>query len=128
MQTEKKVFSHFTWLLTQGTPALLMNTFECINKRLVGKDEIHLVNDATWFRKMNSYWTLDRNTHLSLGALAIVLASLDISPQEILTQETSILQTLIETRMFDMRSIQVILSDAEVQLHETTNGSTCFYW
>jgi hypothetical protein len=127
METEKKLLAHFTWLLTQGNPALLMNTFECISKRLTGKNEVTLVNEAQWQRSMNPYWILSKDTHLSLGALAIVLASLDIPPQEVLTQDTTLLQTLIEKQTFDLRSILVILMYAE-QLDETSDGSSCFYW
>ena len=38
MKTEKKLLSHFTWLLTQGSPALLMSALECINENLSGKE------------------------------------------------------------------------------------------
>jgi hypothetical protein len=128
METEKKLLAHFTWLLSQGTPALLMNAFTCINKRLEGMDEVMLVNEMQWTRKSSVYWILGENLHLSLGALAIVLASLDISPEEVLAQDSSLLQTLIEKPTFDMRSIQTILFYAEMRLHETYDGSSCYVW
>jgi TniQ protein len=122
LETEQKLLSHFSWLLTQGTPALLMRALECIHEKLMGKSEMPLVNGTTWLRKMDRYWTTPDATSASLGALAIALVSLNISPQEVFAQDRPVRRISLSEGTFHMQAVRAFLFAYATQPHETCDG------
>ena len=122
LETELMLLSHFTWLLTQVTPALLKRALECIHEKLVGESEVLLVNGTTWLRTMDRYWTTPEVTSASLGALAIALASLNISPQEVFAQDHPRWRILLTEGSFHMQAVKGFLFAYATRLHETCDG------
>jgi hypothetical protein len=122
LETEQKLLSHFTWLLTQGTPALLRRALERINEKLVGKSEMPLVNGTTWLRKMDRYWTTPEVTSVSPGALAIALVSLNISPQEVFAQDQPGWRIPLTEGTFHMQAVRAFLFAYATHPHETCDG------
>jgi hypothetical protein len=122
VEIEQKLLSHFAWLFTQGTPELLMKALGCIYDKLVGKSEISLVNGTTWLRSLDRYWTTSKATLASLGAFAIALTSLNISPQEVFAWERPGWRITLTEDTIHMRAVRAFLFVYATHPHETCDS------